>query len=70
MISRVRIDSYGHSPGAAASALHECANRLMAYLPNCSYGEEVIERDLNEPDDSIYVWKGRLNLHPDINGSP
>lgn len=35
-------------------------------------GELVIERDLNEPEDSAFAYKGRAIFHPDISteGAP
>ena len=71
MISRIRLDAFGESPQAVASTFEIMVAVLQA-LPINDHadpvmpGECVIERDLNEPDDTRHAWKGRLVLHPNV----
>lgn len=67
MISRIRMDAYGNSPGDVSNTLYPHADEIEKLLGvPVSRGEFVVERCLEEPDDSVFAFKGRLILHPDI----
>jgi hypothetical protein len=68
LVSRVRVDAFGRSASEVESTLLEYGKRcdMAAVRPSCSYGECVIERNLNEEWGAEYSWKGRLVIHPDI----
>lgn len=66
-ISRIRLDAYGTSAGICAQVLHDHAAHIERLLGvSVSRGQEVIERQLAEPADSMFAYSGRLLLHPDI----
>ena len=67
-VARIRVDVYGESA-------HEVEQTLLAFAERCdaasqasevSYGECVIERNLQEEWGATYSWKGRITLHPTI----
>jgi hypothetical protein len=71
MISRIRIEAFGTTPNEVADTLHPHADLIEQMLGiSVGRGEEVIERDTNEPFGSRFAYKGRLNLHPDISENP
>jgi hypothetical protein len=67
-VTRLRIEASGQSVGAVSEALHRAADRLVGVngFDDISRGQEVYERDLTEPDGSIFAYKGRLLVHPAI----
>lgn len=67
MISRIRLDAYGTSPGDVSDTLYPHADEIEKLIGrDISRGEFVVERNLEEPEDSFYAFKGRLTLHVDI----
>jgi hypothetical protein len=64
MISRIRIDGSGESAADVEAGLHDAADRVeAAFAPHAvKRGEQVIERDLEEPDGS-FAFIGRLLLY-------
>jgi hypothetical protein len=65
MISRIRIDGFGHSASEVETWLWAAASRMNDDLQlDASFGEQVIERDLPEPHGSRHAFRGRLTLHP------
>lgn len=72
VIARVRIDAYGTSAAEIEATLLEYATRcdMATERPSVSYGQCVIERNLEEQWGADYSWKGRLVLHPDIGMLP
>lgn len=71
-ITRVRFDAYGPSAAQVSDTLVGFASQVDGLLavPECSYGECVIERNLTEADGEDYSWKGRLTIHPCIGREP
>lgn len=67
MISRVRLDGYGTSADYCSRVLNDHADLIEQMLGvSVSRGEEVIEKQLTEPVNSDFSYKGRLILYPDI----
>lgn len=67
MISRIRLDAYGRTPGDVSETLYPHADYIEEMLGvGVSRGEFVVERNLEEPEESVFAFKGRLILHPDI----
>jgi hypothetical protein len=67
MISRIRLDAYGPTADHVERTLYPHADQIEKLLGvGVSRGECVIERQLEEPFDSPFTFKGRLILHPDI----
>lgn len=67
MISRIRIEAYGHSADEVERTLYPHADLFEHVLGvSVNRGECVIERAQDYPDDSVFAFKGRLVLHPDI----
>lgn len=67
VVNRVRIEASGPSVGAVSVALYEAARRmagLNGFEHDPARGQEVYERNLEEPDDSRWAYSGRLILHP------
>lgn len=71
-VARVRIDAYGKSASEIEATLLQFAERCDAasQANGCSYGECVIERNLEEQWGESYSWRGRLVLHPNIGMMP
>lgn len=64
MLTRIRLDAFGETPGAVTDTLYPHANLIEEMLGReISRGEFVVERCLPEPDDSEFAFKGRLVLH-------
>lgn len=71
MISRVRLEAYGTTADEVERTLYPHADQIEELLNvQCSFGECVIERQLEEPDDCVYAFKGRLVIHPDTSENP
>lgn len=71
MISRIRLDAYGKTADEVERTLYPHADEIERILNVfVSRGECVIERQMKEPDDSIYAFSGRLTLHPDTSTNP
>jgi len=71
-IARVKIDVYGASAMEVHATLMEYAPRCdsAAETSECSYGQTVIERNLEVADGELYSWKGRITLHPSLGREP
>ena len=71
-VARVRIDAYGESAAEVEATLLEMAKRCDAatQASECSYGECVIERNLEEQWGATYSWRGRILLHSTIGTAP
>lgn len=69
-VSRVRIEAFGADPHTVRYVLYDHAHHFSKVLgeTSVSWGEEVLERDLNFTPSSDYAWKGRLILHCDVSG--
>ena len=72
LIARVRIDAVGKSAAEIEATLLEYASRCDGAMEvnECSYGECVIERNLEEQWGDSYSWRGRITLHPSIGSIP
>jgi hypothetical protein len=67
MISRIRMDAFGETAQEVANILENHAHEITRLLGNSvPYGEQVISRNLAEPEGSVFAWEGRMNLHPEI----
>jgi hypothetical protein len=67
MISRIRLDAYGKSPGDVSDTLYPHADEIEKLIGReISRGEFVVSRNLKEPEGSFYAFEGRLVLHVDI----
>ncbi len=67
MISRIRLDAFGRTPDAVSETLYPHADLIEKMLGvDVCRGECVIERQLAEPEGSLFAFKGRLLLLPDI----
>ena len=67
MISRIRLDAYGQTADAVERTLYPHADEFEKVLGvSVSRGECVIERQMEEQEHSMFAFKGRLILHPDI----
>lgn len=67
MVSRVRIEAFGFSAADVERSLRLAATAMDAHLGlESSWGEQVIEKDMAEPVDSVFHFKGRLILHPNV----
>lgn len=67
-VARVKIDVFGESAAEVEATLLAYGARCDAALQalSCSYGETVIERNLEERWGATYSWRGRMTLHPEI----
>lgn len=67
-VGRVRIDAFGESASEVEATLLEYAGRCDAatQASEVTYGECVIERNLEEQYGAPYSWRGRMILHPTI----
>lgn len=72
LIARIRIDAYGSTAGETELMLLNFATECdkATGRPTCAYGEQVIERNMDEPYGSTFAFKGRLILHPDLGMEP
>lgn len=67
MLSRIRLDAYGGSADEVERTLYPHAAEMERLLGvSVSRGECVIERQVDEPEDGPFAFRGRLLLHPDI----
>lgn len=67
MITRIRIEACGATIDDVTATLYPHADLIETLLGvHVSRGECVIERQLSEPEASVFAYKGRLLLHPDI----
>lgn len=67
MISRIRIDAFGASAADVEHALMAAYARFNEVLElDASPGEQVIERQLEEPYGTRHAFNGRMTLHPDV----
>jgi hypothetical protein len=67
MLTRIRLDALGYTAEEVERTLYPHADKIEKLIGRgISRGECVIERDVVEPDDSKFAWKGRLVLHVDI----
>jgi hypothetical protein len=66
MISRVRLEAYGRNAAAVEESLTNAADSLddNLFASKSGRGEQVIERSQEEPDGSVFAFRGRLILHP------
>lgn len=65
MISRIRFDAFGSTAAEVENWLRAAASQTNHDLAlQSSFGEQVIERSLAEPEGSRFAFKGRLILHP------
>lgn len=72
MISRIRLEAFGATAtdverdllglAAKVSKLNVNGNTPSDLMP----GEQVIQRELNEPDGCRTAFSGRLILHPNV----
>ena len=68
-VSRIRIEAEGPTVGDVSAALNGVADRmagLNGFEDAPFHGQEVYERNLDEPIDSSTTYSGRLILHPRI----
>lgn len=64
MISRIRIDAYGRSAQHCDDALNRYAVWAQEKFGlRCSFGERVLEHQVNEPLGSDFYYKGRITIH-------
>jgi hypothetical protein len=69
MISRVQVQAFGPSIEAVAEELRAFAGRLgglNGHAEEPMMGQQVVERDLGEPEGCDWAYKGRLLLHPNV----
>lgn len=67
MIFRVRVEAYGYSAADCENSLRKAADAMDVHLGlEASRGEQVIEKDAGEPEGSLFHFKGRLILHPNV----
>lgn len=66
LVARVRIDVFGKSASEIEATLLEYASRCdsASERGEVTYGQCVIERNLDEQWGESYSWKGRLVLEP------
>ena len=70
MISRIRIEAFGPSARVIEDVLIDATLKFEEALgTDIMRGECVIERQMDEPENTNFSFKGRLILHPDIGGS-
>lgn len=71
-VARVKIDVYGESAMEVHATLMEYAPRCdsATQVPECAYGQTVIERNLEVADGELYSWRGRITLHPTLGREP
>lgn len=66
-IFNIRLRAYGETADVCSRVMHDHADLIEDMLGvHVTRGEEVIERQLAEPDGSLFTYEGRLLLHPDI----
>ena len=72
MLTRIRLDAIGHTADDVEQTLYPHAELIEQKVlgRGMSRGECVIERDVAEPDDSKFAWKGRLLLYIDLDSPP
>lgn len=67
MISRIRLDAYGTTADEVERTLYPHADEIEKLLGvSVARGACVIERNLNEPEESVFAFQGRLVLHPEL----
>lgn len=67
MIFRVRVEAYGYSAADCENSLRKAADAMDVHLGlEASRGQQVIEKDAAEPEGSLFHFKGRLILHPNV----
>ncbi len=67
MVFRVRVEAYGYSAADCENSLRKAADAMDVHLGlEATRGEQVIEKDSGEPEGSLFHFKGRLILHPNV----
>lgn len=67
MVTRVRIDADGATATEVEAVLRAVAEALEErYTWLAPLGEQVIERQLAEPEGATTAFRGRLTLHPNV----
>lgn len=67
MISRIRIEAFGHTAAEVENWLTALASRVnFDFGLQSSFGEQVIQRNVGEPEGTRLAFNGRLILHPNV----